>query len=896
MKKLFCQFLFIVLSFITITLTANEISREANKKHEMIILMKPEKGNNPDKINEDISLSKRTVVEEFGPVKRARYLIGQRKKIGIADKILGLTPEEIDKIKQITPDFSLVHPDSVEARLQRYMVLTYPSRKALDQGKNALKNNRDVISAGKNLEGSFSAIPNDDLFQDQDYEQWGPYRLMLPTAWDKATGHAYIGVADSGLDINHPELINYRQHFSKDIMDGNSTVFSATTAGHGTHVTGIISALTDNDEGVAGVCWDCSIAFARIGSNIANMTESYSYFSDIGVQAINSSFGLWRDNEPNNCSETDLFAMCDEIEFLLTRDILISAAAGNGNMQSSPTNNGGRPNFIQFPAADSRTIAVGAIQHDGTRPPYSDHGGALDLIAPGSNILSTFVTGQLWNTAWECGDKYPTLAGPLDSPLDGYGTCTGTSMAAPHITGILGLMRSVDPLLDSDGIKTALFSSAEHYPTKVTGFGHGLPDAELAIDNMLGKVNGSIIPNRLTPLFSLYSATGEDSLYTTVPQMAWSAFAGTLPPQPTTPVTYQSAYGLPTQGYSQFPHDNTGNPPQPQPVAEVYIFTTKHNPVTPSQELVPLYRLSYQGSNGSNTRNTDHVYTTEQTGITAYEGVGYKLDGIEGYIFSNQYSQPIGTEKLQRRYNTARDDHAIFPENKLNTMDAAGYTVIEGNNAFIGYVYLNENADNDLLVDGFERAIGTCLYDADSDNDGKSDGDEVFDYPRTDPLDVVTSCDTTAQPQYTWKDNAAGTLSTDITWDYAMGYHFTPQVNGTIDQIGGFFNGTKIVKLFNKSTGALLGQTTVTANNSWNYGFITPVTVQAGVQYSVVAYLAGSGATVRQLGGYFFPKTFGSIRIDGSTYISTSSNPNAIPTFTNRHWMWGQADIRFTAL
>ena len=309
-----------------------------------------------------------------------------------------------------------------------------------------------------------------------------------------------------------------------------------------------------------------------------------------------------------------------------------------------------------------------------------------------------------------------------------------------------------------------------------------------------------------------------------------------------------------------------------------------------------MYRLSYQGSNGSNTQNTDHTYTTKQTEITAYEGVGYKLDGIEGYIFSNQYPQPIGTEKLQRRYNSTRDDHAIFPENKLNTMNVAGYTVIEEGNPFIGYVYLNENADNDLLIDGFERAIVSCLYDADSDNDGKSDGEEVFDYPRTDPISVVTACDTSAQPQYTWKDNAAGTLYTDINWNYAMGYHFTPLINGTIDQIGGFFNGTKVVKLFNKNTGVLLGQTTVTANNSWNYGFISPVSVQAGVQYTVVAYLAGSGATVRQLGANFFPIAFGSIRIDGSTYISTSSNPNAIPTISNPHWMWGQADIRFTPL
>ncbi len=466
-------------------------------------------------------------------------------------------------------------------------------------------------------------------------------------------------------------------------------------------------------------------------------------------------------------------------------------------------------------------------------------------------------------------------------------------MSAPFITGLLGIMRSVDPLLESNNVKNALYKSGPFFPVENNEVGHGIPDMESAINNVLGSVNGQIMENRLTPLFSFYSTSGQDSFYTTVPQMAYPAITGTLTPQPVSgSATYSPAYGASISYYPDFPHESASSP-LPTPVAEIYLFTTKHNPVNSAQSLVPLYRLSYIGANGSNSLNTDHVYTTEQAGITAFENIGYKLDGIEGYLFDDNYPQPSGTEKLYRRYNLARDDHAIFPESKLSQMQAQGYTSSSGNQ-YIGYVYLNQDSDSDGLIDGFEASLSTCLNDADTDNDGISDGDEVLGYPRTDPITVVVGCNSTIGPQYTWHDNALGPVYINRAWEHALGYHFTPQVNGIIDQLGGYFNGTKLVKLFNKSSGALLGQTTVSASNNWAYNTITPVSVQAGVEYTVAVYMAGSGASYRYFGAGYFPKTFDDIQINGTTWISTSSNPAAIPTLTNTEYMHGQADIRFT--
>lgn len=144
---------------------------------------------------------------------------------------------------------------------------------------------------------------------------------------------------------------------------------------------------------------------------------------------------------------------------------------------------------------------------------------------------------------------------------------------------------------------------------------------------------------------------------------------------------------------------------------------------------------------------------------------------------------------------------------------------------------------------------------------------------------------------YPWQNNANGSQGLNANWHYAMGYHFTPQVNGQITELGGLFNGTKIVKLFN-STGTVLAQTTVSGNNTWNYSSITPVNVQAGATYTVAVYLAGSGGSWR-LSIDTLPRTYGDIRIEGSTFINTGGDPNARPTNSVGSRMYGQADVRF---
>lgn len=88
----------------------------------------------------------------------------------------------------------------------------------------------------------------------------------------------------------------------------------------------------------------------------------------------------------------------------------------------------------------------------------------------------------------------------------------------------------------------------------------------------------------------------------------------------------------------------------------------------------------------------DVTYTADTAGVNAFKSVGYKLDGIEGYLYPKTMAQPVGTMRLMRKYNPERDDHAIFPESRLSAMAAQGYTQNSGSD-WIGYVYPNTNGN-----------------------------------------------------------------------------------------------------------------------------------------------------------------------------------------------------------
>ncbi len=684
-----------------------------------------------------------------------------------------------------------INPESPEALLQRFIVLTYPPGTNLDDIEAALLADPRIEAVGEDVQGSVSASPTDPLFPppaggDPTQYQWGSFTLNLPAAWDRIKGHAYVGVLDVGIMVDHPDLRafhvdggttyydggNFRPQFSWnfDHSDYGSDVDElggrnpASGASHGTHTSGIIAATPNNGIGVAGACWHCSLMIARDLPLLASeLAEGFTWLASHGAQVINYS-GLSPLAAGEDCSNlTDLDAgarmICTALSFADEHDVVLTISSGNDL------------NDIDFPARDPRTIAVGGIQAGnpptfwqenvcpaargvphvtGTQQCGSNYtvttGRRMqDLVAPAKDVLSTTYTNHDWNVGLECGDHFPQGVGAPD-PTPGYGTCTGTSMSAPYVAGIAGLLRSANPLLTKENIRGILLSHADRAGAWDPRYGYGVPDAAASVADALGTVGGRVLPNRLTPLFSLYSDTAKDYFYTTVPQMAAAAISGNLngtcDPQPggcTTPPTLvpYSPVGPRVTGYSQFPLPCTVGPCVTFPTASVYIFTTEAPPFAGAPPLVPLYRMSYKDPTPGSLHR-DVTYTTDTTGILAFKGVGYDLDGIEGYIYAPCTPEPgcipPGAVPLHRRYNPQRDDFAIFPESELTQMLNQGYTSTGGASEIIGYVYPNIDSDGDGLIDGFELLIGTNPLVADSDCDGLTDGQEVLNYPYTDPL------------------------------------------------------------------------------------------------------------------------------------------------------------------
>jgi subtilisin family serine protease len=253
--------------------------------------------------------------------------------------------------------------DGPSARLQRYIVLTYPSVVDLEAVRTTLLQNAHVVSAEYNLQLGLSAVPNDPLFPSTDSSgnprtpdqyQWGSYSLHLPQAWDYNKGHAYVGVVDLGLDTTHPDLRAFHQVGDTTIYDGgnfrpqfsfdygypeespnsvdegqaeleNGHLRTVNAAGHGTHVSGIIAATPNNASGVSGGCWNCSLIISKVSTLFfsfgwvnAEITQAHAV-SGIngailkGAQVLNLSFGYRSVDQPN-CSLNPQSSFCSGLQ------------------------------------------------------------------------------------------------------------------------------------------------------------------------------------------------------------------------------------------------------------------------------------------------------------------------------------------------------------------------------------------------------------------------------------------------------------------------------------------------------------------------------------------------------------------------------------------------------
>ncbi|MDC9662854.1 S8 family peptidase [Xanthomonas euvesicatoria] len=372
--------------------------------------------------------------------------------------------------------------------------------------------------------------PNDSRLS----EQWAfgttNAGLNIRPAWDKATGaNVVVAVIDTGI-VSHPDLDanilpgydfisdataardgNGRDNNPADEGDWNSTSGCATSKSswHGTHVAGTVAAVTNNTTGLAGTAFNAKVVPVRVlgrcGGSLSDIADAIIWASGgtvSGVPAnpnaaevINMSLG-----GGGTCSST----MQSAINGAVSRGTTVVVAAGNSAANVSGS----------LPANCANVIAVAATTSAGAKASYSNYGSGIDVSAPGSGILSTLNSGT-------------TTPGNAS-----YASYNGTSMAAPHVAGVVALVQSVAPTtLTPAAVETLLKNTARALPGACSGgCGAGIVDADAAVTAAIagssgggGGGTGNTLTNG-TPVTGLGAATGAELNYTiTVP-----AGSGTL--------------------------------------------------------------------------------------------------------------------------------------------------------------------------------------------------------------------------------------------------------------------------------------------------------------------------------------------------------------------------------
>lgn len=302
------------------------------------------------------------------------------------------------------------------------------------------------------VSGTFT--PSDPDFADPN-RSYAQRLVGLPSAWDFTTGisDVVIAVLDTGIAFSHTEFIS-RTVPGYDFVNQDDDPFD--DHGHGSHVAGIIAANINNGAGTVGVCPSCRIMPIKVldENNLgawSSIALGILYAVDHDADVINLSLGSTQSSQ----------TVKNALEYARSHGVVIVAAAGN-QAGSNPF----------YPAAYPEVIAVTAIDRYENRWGLSNYGSFIDLAAPGDDIYST---------------------GSVDTnPPNGYSAMGGTSMAAPFVAGLAGLLLSQEPtrtITDVFGVmqRTAVDLGE---PGQDPLFGYGRIDAARA----LAEIEGSSPP------------------------------------------------------------------------------------------------------------------------------------------------------------------------------------------------------------------------------------------------------------------------------------------------------------------------------------------------------------------------------------------------------------------
>lgn len=352
-------------------------------------------------------------------------------KLPKADKYQSINVNEVEFIAAITDKYSIrrlvhLHPEVSDEKLVRTYQIEFDDYNKVDELIKEISKYEFIEYAEKKELHKLFYTPNDPQYTNQ----WHLTKIQAGLAWDISQGSnsVIVAVTDNAIRTTHPDLQN-KLVAGRDVVDNDNdpNPCGSNNGLHGSHVSGIVGAQTNNGVGIASIGFNVRIMPIKIGDCNGSLVGAYDgiiWAYQNGAHIINCSWGGGGYSTYGQ----------NVVNAAWNAGSIVVAAAGNDNVST-----------VFYPAGYNNVISVASTASNDAKSSFSNYGTWIKISAPGSSILSC-------------------------NASTGYTNLSGTSMASPLVAGLLGLMKSYGPTLTNTQLINCLYSSADNINAVNPGF------------------------------------------------------------------------------------------------------------------------------------------------------------------------------------------------------------------------------------------------------------------------------------------------------------------------------------------------------------------------------------------------------------------------------------------